>query len=87
MSPSTVFRWVRQDRIDCGEIPGTSTEENAELRAARRRIAELEAELAYRRRFSTGSRTSTTGLGDTARSACSLPLHFERLHNQDITAA
>jgi transposase-like protein len=43
---ATVYRWVKQERIDRGEVAGTSTEENAELRAARRRIVELEAELA-----------------------------------------
>ncbi len=43
---STVFRWVRQDKIDRGELAGTSTGESADLRAAKRRIAELEAELA-----------------------------------------
>jgi transposase-like protein len=42
----TAYRWVRQDRIDRGELVGTSSVENAELRAARHRIAELEAELA-----------------------------------------
>ena len=42
----TVYRWVRQDRIDRGELAGTSSVENAELRAARHRIVELEAELA-----------------------------------------
>ncbi len=40
---STVFRWVRQDKIDRGELAGRSTAESAELRAAKRRIAELEA--------------------------------------------
>jgi transposase InsO family protein len=49
---STVFRWVRQDRIDRGELAGTSTTENAQLRGARRRIAELEAELATVKRAS-----------------------------------
>jgi transposase len=49
---ATVFRWVRQDRIDRGEIPGTSTQESSELRAAKRRIAELEAELATVKRAS-----------------------------------
>jgi len=49
---ATVFRWVRQDRIDRGEIPGTSSQESSELRAARRRIAELEAELAMVKRAS-----------------------------------
>jgi len=46
VSEATVFRWVRQDRIDRGDLAGTSTVESAELREARRRIAELEAEFA-----------------------------------------
>jgi transposase len=43
--PVTLSKWVRQGRIDRGEIPGVSTTESAELRAARRRIRELETEL------------------------------------------
>jgi hypothetical protein len=43
---STVFRWVRQDRIDHGEIAGLPTTESAAPRAAKRRINELDAELA-----------------------------------------
>ena len=46
LSEGTVFRWVRQDRIDRGELAGTPSAESAELRAAKRRIADLEAELA-----------------------------------------
>jgi transposase-like protein len=42
--PVTLSKWVKQDRIDRGEIPGVSTTESAELRAARRRIRELETE-------------------------------------------
>ena len=49
---ATVFRWVRQDRIDRGELAGMSTIESAELRAARLRIVELEAELATVKRAS-----------------------------------
>ena len=48
----TLYRWVRQERIDRGELAGTSTSETAELRAARRRIAELESELAIVKRAS-----------------------------------
>jgi transposase len=44
--PVTLANWVKQDRIDRGELPGVSTSESAELRAARRRIRELESELA-----------------------------------------
>lgn len=43
--PVTLSKWVKQDHIDRGEIPGVSTTEPAELRAARRRIRELETEL------------------------------------------
>lgn len=43
--PVTLSKWVKQDRVDRGEIAGVSTTEAAELRAARRRIRELETEL------------------------------------------
>jgi putative transposase len=52
VAASTVYRWARQDRIDRGELAGTSTVDNAELREARRRIAELESELAVVKRAS-----------------------------------
>ncbi len=52
LSEGTVFRWVRQDRIDRGELAGTPSAESAELRAAKRRIADLEAELATVKRAS-----------------------------------
>jgi transposase len=63
---ATVFRWVRQDRIDRGELPGTSTQESTELRAARRRIAELEAELATHQ---ARVRALRTGSGGAPKSA------------------
>lgn len=37
---------MRQDQVDRGERPGITTSESAELRAARKRIRELETELA-----------------------------------------
>ncbi len=46
ISAGCLHNWVRQDQIDRGERPGISTSESAELRAARRRIRELETELA-----------------------------------------
>ncbi len=46
ISAGCLHTWVRQDRIDRGERPGVSTAESAELRAARKRIRELETELA-----------------------------------------
>jgi transposase len=52
ISEQTIHAWLRQDRIDRGVEPGLTTPERAELRAAKRRIAELEAELSIHRRAS-----------------------------------
>jgi transposase len=46
ISAGCLHGWVKQDRIDRGELAGTTTAESAELRAARKRIRELETELA-----------------------------------------
>jgi putative transposase len=46
LAEATVYRWKAQDLIDCGVKPGTTTSEQGELAAARRRIRELETELA-----------------------------------------
>ena len=45
ISAGGLHQWVRQDRIDRGEIPGLSTVEHAELTRAKRRIRDLEQEL------------------------------------------
>lgn len=50
ISDQTVYNWRRQDRIDRGLERGMSTAERTELAAARKRIRELEAELAVHRR-------------------------------------
>ena len=50
VSEQAVYGWRRQERIDCGLEAGVSTLERAELAAAKRRIRELEAELAVHRR-------------------------------------
>lgn len=50
VSDASLYLWRRQDRIDRGEIAGVSSTEGAELATARRRIAELETELAIHRR-------------------------------------
>jgi len=52
ISDQTIYSWRRQDRIDRGLEPGLSSGEKAELVAAKRRIAQLEAELAIHRRAS-----------------------------------
>jgi transposase len=41
-----VYRWKAQDLIDRGVRPGASSSARGELAAARRRIRELETELA-----------------------------------------
>lgn len=50
VSEQTIYNWRRQHLIDTGRAPGIPSSENAELIAARRRIAELETELAIHRR-------------------------------------
>jgi transposase-like protein len=50
VSAQTIYTWRRQDAIDRGEAAGLTSLEQAELRAARRRIAQLEDELAVIRR-------------------------------------
>src|SRR5215204_3793809 len=50
VSEQAIYGWRRQEQIDRGLEPGLSTGEKAELAAARRRIRELEAELAVHRR-------------------------------------
>lgn len=50
VSDQTIYNWRKQHLIDTGRAPGIPSSENAELIAARRRIAELETELAIHRR-------------------------------------
>ena len=50
VSEQAIYGWRRQERVDRGVEPGLSTVEKAELAAAKRRIRELEAELAVHRR-------------------------------------
>tara|TARA_B110000305_G_C18800175_1_gene342280 strand:+ start:132 stop:515 length:384 start_codon:yes stop_codon:yes gene_type:complete len=52
VSAATVFRWKRQDRIDAGAAVGLSSQDDADLHAARARFAELEKELATVKRAS-----------------------------------
>ncbi|SFU08401.1 Transposase [Geodermatophilus amargosae] len=50
ISAQSIYTWRRQDRIDKGLEPGLNSAESSEPTEAKRRIAELEAELAVRRR-------------------------------------
>ena len=68
VSDQTIYTWRRQDRIDRGEQPGLTTAEKAELAAARKRIAELETELAVAQRAVDLLREDTSPKGATRRS-------------------
>ncbi len=50
MTQATVYNWLRQQRIDNGEEDGTTTDQAIELKAARKRIKQLETELAVSRK-------------------------------------
>ena len=50
ISAQSISTWRRQDRIDRGLTPGLTSPEKEELAAARRRIAQLETDLAVTRR-------------------------------------
>ncbi len=50
VSEQTIYTWRRQARIDAGLEAGVTTSELFELAAAKRRIRELETELAIHRR-------------------------------------
>lgn len=45
ISEGGLHNWVRQDRVDRGEITGVTTSESVELRQARKRIRELEMQV------------------------------------------
>jgi transposase len=50
MTDATIYNWLKQEKIDRGELAGTTTDQALELAAARRRIKELETELAVSRK-------------------------------------
>ncbi len=64
--PMTLTKWMRQADIDDGRKPGTSTQESAELREARRRIRLLEQENEVLRRAAAYlSQANLPGKGST----------------------
>ncbi len=50
MSQTTIYNWIRQDKIDHGEIDGLSPNQQVELAAAKKRIHKLKTELAVARK-------------------------------------
>ena len=68
VSDQTIYNWRRQDRIDRGEVEGLTTTEKAELAAAKKRIAELETELAIAKKAVDVLKEETSPTGGTRRS-------------------
>ena len=65
ISEQTVYSWRRQERVDQGIDPGLTSAERAELAAARRRIRELEAEVAIHRQAGELLKGTTSPKGDS----------------------
>ncbi len=61
VSDATIYNWLKRERIDRGEIEGLSTEQVSELAAAKRRIRQLETELAVSRRHRPMRRCASRG--------------------------
>ena len=68
VSNQSIYTWRRQEQIDRGELPGLTSAEHGELRAARRRIRELETELAVHRRAAELLKESVRPKGASKRS-------------------
>ena len=69
VSEQAISGWRCQERIDRGLEPGVSTPEQAELAAAKRRIRELDAELAVHRRVAELLKETTDPKVDSRPSA------------------
>ena len=68
ISEQSVYTWRRQARIDRGEVAGLSSAEHAQLAAMRRRVRELEAEVAVHRRATELLKENADPKGDSGRS-------------------
>ena len=69
MTAQTIYNWRNQDHVDRGLRAGTSTSESVELTAARKRIRELETELAVTKRANEllKAQTDPKGAGRSSR--------------------
>ena len=68
ISDQIIYVWRRQEEIDRGRAPGLSSAEREELAAAKRRIRELETELAIHRRAAELLKEQADPQGGSARS-------------------
>jgi transposase len=65
ISAQAIYTWRQQDQIDRGERSGLTSSDREELIVARRRIAQLEAELAATRRANELLREVVPPKGDS----------------------
>ena len=68
ISGQSIYTWRRQARIDVGLEPGMTTAEHAELVALRKRVGELETELAIHRRATELLKGDADPIGGLRRS-------------------
>lgn len=68
ISEQSIYTWRRQYRIDRGLVPGLTSKEKAELSAAKKRIADLETELAVARHAVELLREEVSPKGGSRRS-------------------
>ncbi len=68
VSEQTIYTWRRQARIDAGLEAGVTTTDQTELAAAKRRIRELETELAIHCRATELLKEKADPKGRTRRS-------------------
>lgn len=64
ITAQAIYNWRNQDHVDRGLRAGVSTHESAELAAARKRIRELETELAATQRANELLKAQTDPKGD-----------------------
>jgi transposase len=65
ISDQTIYVWRKQELIDTGQLPGLSRGEQSELGAAKKRIRELENEVAILKRARELLREPPDPKGDT----------------------
>jgi len=68
ISEQTIYTWRHQDRVDRGLLAGLSSVERGELVTAKKRIAELEAEIEIHRRASELLKERADPKADSRRS-------------------
>ena len=68
VTDQSIYNWRRQHRIDTGQMPGITSSDHVELVAARKRIADLETELAVTRRANELLKEAVDPKGGSRRS-------------------